>query len=395
MAIVSTNRFVIVKNSGKEQTYSNLFTQHHHLGIFGSTRSGKSTLLKEIVALALDEGLPVTGLEDSHPLTQISPLVELAQIKGAFLNVKNVAFNLFELPDLRHFSEIAQEARLGEYKDLLAFALKTIVLDTPNEISLFAATIRCALKCALEAFFADPEIYQRYQVAIQEGPASKAWLTMPTLIDFLPYCTPQYLSLSEQDAHVCQAIQNSLINCLSHPLGKAISTNSPIPVGIQFMLLGFQNKHMQNTPVLTISVLLCVMRRLLSAPKSLLFSDECYWLINNPQTAMFIARVCAMGKKFGIQFAFTAQNIDGIAPQILHNTDLKLIGKIPPTDIRTFEKTFEHPHEIISQCATSDFNPTQSYTNWLLDGVHRLEIEIESKPTSNLEGFTFCRHYSR
>lgn len=80
-----------------------------------STRSGKSTLLKEIVALALAEGLPVTGIENSHPLTQMSPLVELAQVKGGFLNIKNVAFNLFELPDLRQFSEIEQSARLGEY----------------------------------------------------------------------------------------------------------------------------------------------------------------------------------------------------------------------------------------------------------------------------------------
>lgn len=227
---------------------------------------------------------------------------------------------------------------------------------------------------------------------------------MPTLIDFLPYCTPQYLPLLAQDEdaqvrqlipEVCQSIQNRLINCLTSRIGKAISTTSHIPPGIQYMVLGFQDKHMQNTPALTLSALLSVMRRLLSAPKSLLFSDDCYSLLNNFQTAMFITRVCAMGKKFGIQFACTAQDIDGIAPQILHNLDLKLIGKIPPTAIRTFEQACEYPHEIISQCATSDFDPTQSYTYWLLDGIHRHEMEFNSHAISNLDRFTFCRHYCK
>lgn len=135
MVIVSTNRFAIVNRSNREQVYSNLFSQQYHLGIFGSTRSGKSTLLKEVVALALAEGLSVTGLEDWYPLSQMSPLAELAQVKGAGLNIKNMGFNLLELPDLRQFSEIEQEARLGEYIDLLVFALKTIVLAPPNEAS--------------------------------------------------------------------------------------------------------------------------------------------------------------------------------------------------------------------------------------------------------------------
>lgn len=402
MVIVSTNRFAIVNNSGREQPYSHLFTQHHHLGIFGSTRSGKSTLLKEVITLALDEGLPVTGFEAWYSLSQMSPLAELAQAKGgSLLNINNLALNLLQLPDLRHLSEIEQEFRLEEYIDLLVFALKTIVLAPPNEAFLFAAIIELALK----AFFANPKICRRYQAAIAEGSSSKAWVTMPTLVDFLPYCTPEYLSLSGQDAQVCQLIQNSLSNTLRHPIGKAISTNSNALPEMQFMVFGLQNKQIQSPPILTISALLPVMRRLLSAPKSLLFSDDCYSLLSNPQTAMFITRVCTMGKKFGIKFALSSQDINGIRSQILENLDLKFFGKNPATAIRTFEQAFSYPHQIISQCATKDFEPTESYTNWLLDGIDRNDLEFQPngksnheepyRVTTNLERLTFCRHYLR
>jgi hypothetical protein len=64
-----------------------------------------------------------------------------------------------------------------------------------SEDKALADMVRSILTLAIDAFYRDDQIRDRYAMAFTNGFGSDAWKTMPTLHDFLGYCSYERLRM--------------------------------------------------------------------------------------------------------------------------------------------------------------------------------------------------------
>ena len=363
---------------GGEPLFIDLFEQHRNIGVFATTRAGKSVLISAVLILALARNIPVLALDfpgaDGH-----STFTHYSQfLQGGYFDISTAQNNLFELPDVRHLSPEKQQERLADYSDFLSSTLLTMVVGKETQGS-FAQTIRDLLTLSLDAFFTDEAIRRRYQEALAEGFGSEAWSAMPTLKDFAEFCTQEHLGLGDETGREVEEalnkIQLRLRSWLKSRVGKAISspssflTNSHLLV---FALRGLSNN--EDAAVLALSAYSAALRRALSHEASIFFIDEAPILFEFDEISALIGRLCANGAKQGIRVILSGQDPDTIASsvagsKILQNINTRLVGRIQPTAVESFERIFRYPPELISGNASESFfpNPQGVYSNWLLD----------------------------
>ncbi|MTJ46631.1 hypothetical protein FJR05_01380, partial [Dolichospermum sp. UHCC 0259] len=102
---------------------------------------------------------------------------------------------------------------------------------------------------ALDVFLKDADMIARYNRAFEMGWLSAEWQEIPTLPDFVKFCTRERLNLrsfEEIDRQALNQIQNQVSALLASRLGKAIarpSTFSPEPAIKFFALSGLTNEQ--------------------------------------------------------------------------------------------------------------------------------------------------------
>jgi hypothetical protein len=74
-----------------------------------------------------------------------------------------------------------------------------MIVGSQADGSLLTQTIRSILVLALNAFFADGQIQRRYLEALEGRLGSTAWTQIPTLADFLTFCTLRKLKFQQCD----------------------------------------------------------------------------------------------------------------------------------------------------------------------------------------------------
>jgi hypothetical protein len=383
--------FELIAAEGGTPVHLDLFTQHKNLALFATTRAGKSVLVSGILTQALAHNIPVVALDFPKPdgTSTFTDYTEFMGENGAYFDISKQSNNLFEQPDLRFLSSEEQRDRLLDYTAFLESALITMVLGTSSQNQLLSQTVRSLLNLALEAFFADASIKQRYQQAIAEGFGSQAWQQTPTLRDFLYFCSPEYLQLDSISGRVEDAlsqIQLRLRFWLSSRVGQAISAPSSFRTDAQLLVFALRNlSDSEDAAVLSLSAYSAALRRALSSPASIFFIDEAPILFEFDQIADLVGRICANGAKAGIRVILSAQDPDTIAKskaasKILQNLSTRLIGRIQPVAVDSFVNILKYPKEIIARNATESFFPRKEgiYSQWLLDdnGI-----------------YTFCRYY--
>ena len=294
-----------------------------------------------------------------------------------------------EKPDLRHLTEIEQLERFEDFKSFLEGALVTMVLPTTQQDILLEQTVRSLIGLALNRFFKDPQINQRYESALNAGFGSDDWRQTPTLSDFMGFCTPEQLQV-ESDTGLIRAaqsqIQLQLGYWLNSRVGKAIGRPSSFPTDAQLVVFALRNLANENeAAILSLSAYSAALRRALASPKSMFFIDESPILFAYPTIARLIGRLCANGAKAGIRTFLSAQDPDTImnsvaGQQIMQNMNVRLIGRVQPVAIDSFVKYLYYDRTIIARNASEFFFPKRSemYSNWLLD----------------IDGnYTYCRYY--
>ncbi|MEO1560669.1 MAG: hypothetical protein AAFS12_13910, partial [Cyanobacteria bacterium J06632_19] len=383
--------FELIAEEGGTPIQLDLFNQHKNLALFATTRAGKSVLVSGILTQALAHNIPVIALDFPKPdgTSTFTDYTEFMEDWGAYFDISKQSNNLFEQPDLRALSYEEQKDRFGDYVAFLESALMTMVLGSSAESQLLTQTVRSVINLALNAFFNDDGIRERYENAIKEGFRSLAWYKTPTLKDFLTFCSPEHLNLETQGERIEDALSQIHLRLrfwLSSRVGQAISAPSSFPTDAQLLVFALRNlSDSEDAAVLSLSAYSAALRRALSSPASIFFIDEAPILFEFDQISDLVGRICANGAKAGIRVILSAQDPDTIAKskaasKILQNLTTRLIGRIQPVAVDSFETILKYPRDIISRNASESFFPRKEgvYSQWLLDdnGI-----------------YSFCRYY--
>ena len=386
----------LIAEEGGTPVFLNLYTQHKNLGLFATTRAGKSVLASGILTQALAHGMPVVAMDYPKPdgSSTFTDYTRFMGKDGAYFDIGKESSNLFELPNLRSLPHSLQQERFEDYKDFLATAILAMVVGTRRGTTNAAShtrkdAIRSIIALALKAFFSDDLIRDRYAAAYTNGFGSQEWAAMPTLHDFLSFCSHERLrldSLTGDTKAALETIRLRLRFWLSSRVGQALAQPSTFRSDARLLIFALRNlSNDDDAAILSLSAYSAALRRALSAPASVFFIDESPILFEYDSIAGLVGRLCANGAKAGIRVILSAQDPDTIAQspsgaKIFQNLTTRLIGRIQPTAVDSFANILKYPQEIISRNATESFFPKKEgvYSQWLLDdnGI-----------------FTFCRYY--
>jgi hypothetical protein len=383
--------FELIADEGGTPVNIDLFNQHKNLGLFATTRAGKSVLVSGILTQALAHNIPVVALDFPKPdgTSTFTDYTEFMEENGAYFDISKESNNLFEQPDLRFLSPEERRERFQDYVVFLESALMTMVLGSSTENQLLSQTVRSLINLALGTFFDDEGIKQRYQAAMISGFGSEQWQKTPTLRDFCTFCTREHLDLRTLGDRIDEALE--VINLrfrfwLQSRVGQAVSSPSSFPTNAPLLVFALRNlSDSEDAALLSLSAYSAALRRALSSPASIFFIDEAPILFEFEQIANLVGRLCANGAKAGVRVILSAQDPDTIAKskaasKILQNLTTRLIGRIQPVAVDSFVNILKYPREIITRNASESFIPKKEdiYSQWLLDdnGV-----------------YTFCRYY--
>ena len=382
--------FELISEESGCPIHLDLFNQHKNLGLFATTRAGKSVLVSGILTQALAYRFPVVALDFPKPDGSSTFTDYCRFVGGSYFDISRESNNLFEQPDLRHLLPEEQQERFQDFQSFLESALLTMIVGSAAaSSSVLTQTIRSILVLALNAFFEDTQIQNRYREAIDQGFGSLAWGQMPTLADFLAFCTPERLELKQIGGNIETAlytIELRLRFWLTSRVGRAISSPSSFPTDAQ--LLVFALRNLANPPpprVLALSAYAAALRRALESPASIFFIDEAPILFEFDEIGALIGRLCANGAKAGIRVILSAQDPDTVhrspsSSKIFQNLTTRLIGRVQPMAVDSFVRILKYPQEIIRRNASESFFPKKEgiYSQWLLD---------------DNSAYTYCRYY--
>ncbi len=386
--------FELIAEAGGTPVFLDVYNQHKNLGLFATTRAGKSVLASGILTQALAHGMPVVAMDYPKPdgTSTFTDYTRFMGKDGAYFDIGKESSNLFELPNLHSLPLQLQQERFEDYKDFLATALLAMVAGNRRgsaESNVLTDTVRSIIALALKAFFEDDLIRDRYAAAYTNGFGSVEWSTMPTLHDFLSLCSHERLrldSLTGDTKAGLETIRLRLRFWLSSRIGQALAQPSTFRSDARLLIFALRNlSNDEDAAILSLSAYSAALRRALAAPASIFFIDESPILFEYDAIAALVGRLCANGAKAGIRVILSAQDPDTIAKspsgsKIFQNLTTRLIGRIQPTAVDSFANILKYPQSIISRNATTSFFPKKEgfYSQWLLDdnGI-----------------FTFCRYY--
>lgn len=177
----------LIAEEGGTPVFLNLYSQHKNLGLFATTRAGKSILASGILTQALAHGMPVVAMDYPKPdgTSTFTDYTRFMGKDGAYFDIGKESSNLFELPNLHSLPPKLQQERFEDYKDFLATAILAMVVGNrrgsgSGESQVLTDTVRSIIALALKAFFGDDLVRDRYAAAYSNGFGSDEWSTMPT-----------------------------------------------------------------------------------------------------------------------------------------------------------------------------------------------------------------------
>ncbi len=393
-----TPLFIDLFNAGNDK--------HRHIGVFGTTRSGKSVLVGGVLTQALPRNIPVVAIDYPKPdgTSTYTTYTEFMGNQGAYFDVGEKSVNLFDRPDLRRLPENKRLERFEDYKDFLVSCLQVMVVGESPDI-LLNQTVRTVLYQSMNRFFGDTTIQQRYETAELGGLGSSNWELMPTLKDFLAYfrdlvkagafeqLTSRLRSTSTSNHNTIpfgntssllpkalEQISLRLQYWTESRVGEAISKPSSVPTNAALMVLALrQISENEDAAILSLVAYAAALRRAMAFPISIFFIDESPILFKFPSIVDLVASIISNGSKSGVRVVLSAQDPNSIynsasGQQIFQNLNTRIIGRIQPTAIKSFIEILGYPEELVALCANFYPKAYGLYTNWLLDDSGTISI---------------------
>jgi len=365
---------------GGKPLHIDLFAETGRVLITGKSGAGKSIVGWRFIEDALARNIPVVGIDLSTGgnSTFKTAVHMLGKEKGSYIDILSEKLNLLEPPDLRFIEEELQVQRFTRWKDFIRQAIVAIAMGQINEQQLLERVNSIVLR-TLETFFDDAEIIERYNEAIDCGWQSKEWQAMPTLHDFLNFCSKEKLNLrsySAIDERAINQIHSQVGAKLLDPnVGDAIgcpSSVSPDPLIKFYALSGLTNES--NAYIMALSAQMACLRNALAHPKSLFVGDELSVLLGKRGFADLVGETMATGRKEGVSSLLMTQDLDAIvdcsaAAKILANLTTIITGHITHAACGAYIKALNYPKELVGRNATEKFkaNRTEMYTRWMIE----------------------------
>lgn len=372
--------FELIASEGNQPIFLDVYSSVKHVGAFATTRAGKSVLVSGMLTHALAAGMPVSILDypradGTGTFSEFVPL-----LGGAYFNISTECLNLFELPNLKAFDKKAQDDKLADFQDSILDILQMIILGSKSD-GKNEQEVRAILVLAMKAFFGDIQIQRRYAAASSDGFGSVAWKKIPTLQDYLTFCTLGRLPMSTPTKKLLEAIETinlRLSSFINTKIGKAFSSPSTFKCDAQLFAIALANLgNQEDALIIAMAANLLLLRRSLGYKRSLIFVDEVSILCGFDAISEQIGKFCANGAKDGIGMIIAGQEVGSIAKskggdKILATLAIQLIGRIKPEAVDGFVKHLKLPKDMVSRCAGESFYPKRDgfYSQWLLfDGV--------------------------
>ena len=362
-----------ISREGGLPVYLNPFAKTRRIGIFGTTRSGKSATTAQYIFEAVAHKMPVTmmDLPKADGSGTFSALVPF--LGGQYIDILTRGVNLLAQPLLPEDKQ-QREARLSQWRSSLTAVVAMIGHGPEPDNPAAAKLMRELVTEVLTQFLTAPG-------------ADSQTIEQPTLQDFLVYLHSRDVEvLAEGDtafSTTLQTLKRTLRAFLQTPLGTALcqhntdAEQSPLLI---FALPSGVGDKAEKT-VMAMAMYAIAERRALSAATTSLFViDEAPSLFETERLAACVARLFAAGAKMGISTMLLAQDPDSVAQtahssMILQNIDTLLIGRINESAIPSFARIFGYDPAFIRRNASPSFYPQADglYSQWLLDTVSTKE----------------------
>ncbi len=202
----ATKGFEFIASEGGTPIFFDLYQRPIRTGICAASESGKTMLLSDILVQSLPYNMASTVLEvpRADGTGSFDALCDYLPDYCAYLDTGDLekGLNMCEPPDLRGFSVKQQTERLDAFKKDLVDLLSNMVLGfKPNAaLNINPDSVHSILGLAVNAFYEDLEIRQRFAMAFSQGFGSLEWRNMPVFTDFIPFCSLERLRFSRSQS---------------------------------------------------------------------------------------------------------------------------------------------------------------------------------------------------
>lgn len=370
--------FELIADSGHTPVYLDLLVTKNMM-ILGTTGSGKSVLVATMISQYLALGMSVLIIDlpnddGSGTFGDFTPYYG-----GFYFNIAKESNNLVQPIDLSAIPEWDVEGRkerlLFHRNDVNLIVLQ-LVLGSQKFSDFLAQTIESLIPLGVKAFYSDPDIQRRFELARLSGIGTQQWDDTPTLVDMEKFFDTKYIDLGYEDENVEKAlnyIRLRLKYWQASAIGNAICKPSTFQTDAKLITFALTNLQSdKDAEVFGMSAYMAASRQSLSSPNSVFFMDEASVLLRFTALSRLVGRKCATARKSGSRIILAAQDIISIAKsdageQILQNMPYRLIGRLVSGASKSFTDILSIPHSIIEKNELFRPNSQQMYTNWLLD----------------------------
>ncbi|MEN9517669.1 MAG: hypothetical protein RLZZ381_257, partial [Cyanobacteriota bacterium] len=365
---------LIVK--GGKPIYLDMHRQETLRGlIIGESGSGKSVIAWRIILDFLSCNLPVIGM-DSAVGGNSSFRWAIQMLNGAHIDISRNSSNLVEPPDLRNYRGDDYCVRLNQWKATVCNTLVTYIMYGINEPKL-TQRVENLVVATTEKFINHHQIKRRINQAFEFGFGSDAWQNMPTLIDWLKFCTKEQLNLrnfEELDKQAINQIRTQITSLLSSAIGNTVGRPSSFDPSSRIKFFTIVNLDNEREQVLIAQTIQSTCVRLaLRYLKSLIVGDEIADLLKKGGFARTWGQMHAMARKSGISLLTISQNIEEIqkcsaAADILKNISFKLVGRITTDGATSLVEALKYP-DLVYENSTKAFKTDKELgcSHWLLE----------------------------
>ena len=349
--------------------------------LIGESGSGKSVLAWNFILSALVRNIPTViidaAVNDDPSFKNIATLVG-----GSHIDTSKTKINLLEPPDLSAYSGEIFKIRLDRWIESVRSTLTTYIMHGINEPRLEQRVDGLILKTTSN-FLQDSEIRRRINLAMEGGWQSIYWQNIPTLKDWLKFCTKERLNLknfSDIDRSAIDQIRTQVTTLLESPLGSNVGSPSSFNPNAQLICFtlnaGLTNERDQMLIAQTIQA--ACLRLALTHRESLIVGDEIADLLKKKGFSQLWGAFHAMSRKAGVGMITISQNMGEIqdsaaARDILENISFSLIGRITTKGVKSLVDGSLYPERLAIQNASTTFKLDEvlGCTSWLLEKDRR------------------------
>ncbi|MEA5512393.1 hypothetical protein VB715_21725 [Crocosphaera sp. UHCC 0190] len=380
--IIDDRGIEFISQEGGNPVYIDLYHKLRHVGVFGTTRSGKSLTLAQILAQALAHNIPATVLEfpkDDGTGTFSDFCGYLSHYCSYFdIGSSLQGCNILEPPNLRGLDPKIQEERLASYQEYLLEVLFFLVFAGKEQYSteIDPERVRTLLILIIRQFYQDLQITNRFAIACIKGLGTTAWQSMPVLEDLLQFCSPERLELIDADESTIKALKYIKLRMMGWKetkVGKILSRPTSFATEKMMQVVALRGLgNNLDAAVIGMVFNLFAARRSLGFEKSIIFADEAPILFEYDSLARMMGQHFAAGAKSGIRVVLNAQEPGSIGKsvageKIFANMSTRIIGKVQPGAIEAYEHWMGYPPGLLQPNTGYGVNKQGRYSQWLLD----------------------------